>query len=170
MIYLGLGSNLGTSLEEKYANLNRCLKLIQFSRIKILKCSKIFVTPSYPNKTFPSFLNLVIQINFKSKAQALIKILKLIERKMGRIKTIKNGPRIIDIDILDFNKEIIDDPNLNIPHPRMHSRNFVLFPLKELNANWQHPKTGVNISKLVADLPVSQRNEITKFSKSAILD
>ena len=86
--------------------------------------------------------------------------IKIIEKKLGRIKSLKNYPRICDIDIIDFNGEIIHrkigNHKLNTPHKRMHNRNFVLFPLYELDKDWVHPKLDKNIVFLMSNLTSDQ--------------
>ena len=82
----------------------------------------------------------------------LIKLCKKIEKKLGRKKTLKNSPRECDIDIIDFSNSNMKSEVI-LPHPRMHIRNFVLFPLFELNKNWRHPILKQNIKKLINALP-----------------
>ena len=95
------------------------------------------------------FLNQVIIINNKLNPEETMEAILEIESKMGRIRTQKNAPRIIDIDILFFNKEIINTKNLTIPHTLMQERNFVMFPLNELSPNFIHPVFKKNIHRLL---------------------
>ena len=87
----------------------------------------------------PDFYNQVIHIKTGLSAEQLIHAVLQIEEKMGRVRTVKMGPRIIDIDILFFNNEVIDEPGLIVPHPRMQERRFVLLPLAEIVADYVHP-------------------------------
>ena len=82
---------------------------------------------------------------------------------MGRIKRIKNSPRVCDIDIIDFNGLVIENKILNLPHPSMHKRNFVLFPLRDVSPNWHHPVTNKNIDFLTKKLSRSSHIEITRI-------
>ena len=82
----------------------------------------------------------------------------------------KNEPRTCDIDIIDFNGEIIRNDELVVPHPRLHQRNFVIYPLKEIEPNWIHPIFNKNIDSLFQELDKSFHNEITRLSKSDILN
>ena len=94
------------------------------------------------------FLNMALEINTELTAIELIVRIQEIEHKMGRIREFRNGPRIIDIDILLYNDEVISHPNLKVPHPEMHKRNFVLKPLNEISPQTIHPVLKENIEKL----------------------
>ena len=87
---------------------------------------------------------------------------------MGRFRSQKNFPRIIDIDIIDFKGFVIKSKNLEIPHPRAHERNFVLYPLKEINKSWIHPSLKKNIDFFIKKLTTTSRIEITRVKKSDI--
>ena len=88
---------------------------------------------------------------------------------MGRVKSKKNSPRVCDIDIIDFNGLIKKTKNLQLPHPRSHLRNFVLFPIKEIDPEWIHPILRKNVDFLISDLTRISRIEITRLSKSVII-
>ncbi len=154
--YLALGSNLG----EKKNNLNESIDLMQEEGIFIKKRSKFYITKSWPNEYFPNFINIIIQIETKLNISELFLKIKIIEKKIGRTKSKRNHPRVCDIDIIDYNGEIIHRKlgkhKLNIPHKRMHNRNFVLFPLYEINKDWVHPKLNKNIVILMSNLTSDQ--------------
>jgi len=125
--YLSLGSNI----ENREDFLKKAI--FEIKKIaKIIKKSKIYETSPVGYKKQGDFLNMVIKIVTTLKPQELFEKIQKIERELGRERKIKNGPRTIDIDILTFEDTIIDEPNLKIPHPRMHERKFVLVPLLEL--------------------------------------
>lgn len=117
----------------------------------VLRKSKLYITAAWGNTNQPDFLNQVIIVQTKLSAQQTIEIVLGIEKKMGRVRTKKNAPRIIDIDILFFNKEIIAEKTLAIPHPEIENRRFVLTPLNELSPNFKHPATNKNIHQLLND-------------------
>ena len=96
----------------------------------------------------------------------LLKKIKLIEKKLGRIKTKKNNPRIIDIDIIDFKGEIKNTNKLILPHPKCHLRNFVLFPILQIDPNWSHPIIKKNAQFLINKLSQKSRIEITRLQKN----
>ena len=154
--YLALGSNLG----DKKNNLNKSIDLIQEEGIFIKKRSKFYITKSWPNENFPNFINSIILVKTKLNIAELFLKIKKIEKKLGRTKSKRNHPRICDIDIIDYNGEIIHrklgNHKLNIPHERMHNRNFVLFPLYELDKDWVHPKLNKNIVILMSNLTSDQ--------------
>ena len=99
----------------------------------------------------PKFINIVLKATCKRKPQEMISLCKIIEAKLGRRKSPKNSPRICDIDIIDFEGLVLKD-KLYLPHERMHERNFVLFPLFEIEKEWVHPIKKVNIKKLIFSL------------------
>ena len=150
--YLSIGSNLG----DRKFNIEKTKYLIIEQGINIINCSSFYETQSWPNPKFPKFLNIVIKINTNFKLHKLFIILKKIEKKMGRKKTTRNYPRVCDIDIVDYNNfNLVKNTKINpliVPHPRMHTRNFVLIPLFEINNNWIHPKNKRKISKLISNL------------------
>ncbi len=156
LVYLALGSNLG----DKKNNLNKSIDLIQKEGILIKKKSNFYSTKSWPNENFPSFVNSIILIETRLNLNQLFLKIKKIEKKIGRTKSERNHPRACDIDIIDFNGDIIHrkfgNHKLSIPHKRMHNRNFVLFPLYELNKDWVHPKLSKNIVFLISNLPSKQ--------------
>ena len=150
--YLSLGSNLGN----KQQNLNKAKYLLNIFDIKIIKCSNLYETESWPNKKYPKYLNIVIKIRTFNSLIELFRKIKLIEKILGRKKAIKNSPRTCDIDILDFNQKMfdltVDNSQLTVPHPKLHNRNFVLIPLFDIDKNWIHPKLKHNITKLLSKM------------------
>ncbi len=124
--------------------------------IRIVKCSKIYETESWPNKKLPKYLNIVIKIYTIKTPFELFIILKEIENKLGRKISKRNSPRICDIDILDYDQKLINEKLSNfkliIPHPRLHLRNFVLIPLFDIIKDWKHPKLNVDISTLLSKI------------------
>jgi len=146
-IYLGIGSNLGNRI----TNIEKAKSLLEEKNIKLISISKYYETPSWPNPKNPKFINIVLKIKCQIKPYELLSICKSIEVKLGRKKAAKNSPRVCDIDIIDFNGLILND-KLNLPHKMMHKRNFVLFPLFEIEKNWVHPIKKTNIKKLIFSL------------------
>ena len=156
LVYLALGSNLGN----KKTNLNKCIDLIKKEGVFIKKRSKFYSTKSWPNENFPNFINAIILVETKFSLIKLFLKIKKIEKKLGRTRSKRNHPRVCDIDIIDYNGEIIHRKlgkhKLNIPHKRMHNRNFVLFPLYEIDKDWVHPKLCKNIVFLLLNLTSEQ--------------
>ena len=118
---------------------------------KVRRKSKLYVTAAWGNTNQPDFLNQVVIVETKLNALQTIDIILGIEKQMGRVRTTKNAPRIIDIDILFFNKEIITEKHLVVPHPQIENRHFVLIPLNELSPNFKHPVSHKTIHQLLRD-------------------
>ena len=147
LAYLGIGSNLG----DKKSNIEKArLKLLE-ENIDIVKSSSFYQTSSWPDPKNPKFLNIVLKVKTHFSPIKLLKICKKIELSLGRKDSPKNSPRECDIDILDYESKTIKK-GIKLPHPRMHRRNFVLFPLFELDKNWSHPVTKQDIKNLIFDL------------------
>jgi 2-amino-4-hydroxy-6-hydroxymethyldihydropteridine diphosphokinase len=147
--YLVLGSNMGNSRQQ----LLQAIKLIKKNIGKVTRQSKLYVTSAWGNTNQPDFLNQVIVVETKFPAAELIKTILLTEATMGRIRTKKNAPRIIDIDILFFNKEMIREKDLIVPHPEIQNRRFVLVPLNELSPGLKHPVLKKTIHQLLETCP-----------------
>ena len=147
--YLLLGSNLGNSKQQ----LSKAVSLIEKEIGQSTRQSGLYVTAAWGNTNQPDFLNQVIIVETALTVGATMQTILSIEKKMGRVRTKKNAPRIIDIDILFFNKEIIDQSGLIVPHPQLQNRRFVLIPLNELSANFIHPVSGKTIHQLLRVCP-----------------
>lgn len=143
--YLCLGSNLG----DREKNLIRALSLLS-TEVNLDKASSVYETEPVGYKEQPLFLNLACQVTTNLNPWELLHLAKTIENKMGRIPSKQiNAPRPIDIDILFYNKQIINSKNLTVPHPRLAKRAFVLIPLSEIAAELIHPQLGKSIAALV---------------------
>ena len=156
LVYLAFGSNLG----DRKNNLNKALSLLKKDNIIIKKISKLYRSKSWPNENFPEFINFVVLIETRFNLKKLFTKIKNVESQVGRIKSKRNFPRVCDIDIIDFNGQIIKkkigNNKINVPHESMHSRNFVLLPLFEINKDWFHPKLCKNIVFLLSNLSSEQ--------------
>ena len=128
VIYLGLGSNLGNRGQQ----LNRAIELIKQSGIKVSKVSSYIETDPVGGPVQGKFLNAAAMAETNLSPIELLKTLQSIEATMGRVRTVVNAPRPIDIDILLYDNLALQSQDLTIPHPRMHRRAFVLNPLKEI--------------------------------------
>ena len=127
--YLGIGSNLGN----RRKNINTAIeKLNSIKGIEVKRVSSIIETKPEGGEPQNKFLNGVIEIETGLSPFGLLRHLKKIEKELGRVKTARNAPRVIDLDILTFGDKNINTPRLKIPHPRMQERGFVMRPLKEL--------------------------------------
>jgi 2-amino-4-hydroxy-6-hydroxymethyldihydropteridine diphosphokinase len=148
-VYLLLGSNRQQPIKQ----LQLAKKIIAKKIGSVSRTSSVYKTAAWGNTKQPDFLNQVLITTTKLSAQETIQHILSIEKEMGRIRTKKNAPRIIDIDILFFNKEVINSKKLQVPHPRLQLRNFVLIPLNQLSPNFKHPVLNKTIHQLLRICP-----------------
>ena len=149
-IYLGLGSNL----DDRQRNLERALQALAPS-VHLIAASPLYETAPWGYEHQPSFLNQVAQAETSLLPLDLLKYLKDIEARLGRQPTIRYGPRLIDLDLLLYDDLLLEAPGLQIPHPRMHERAFVLAPLADLAPDLVHPVLGRTVRDLLAGLDQS---------------
>ncbi|MEO5890866.1 MAG: 2-amino-4-hydroxy-6-hydroxymethyldihydropteridine diphosphokinase [Ferruginibacter sp.] len=147
--YLLLGSNMGNSHDQ----VKSAIQHIEKNTGKLIRKSGLYTTAAWGNTDQPDFLNQVIIIDTLLNPIETLQSILLIEKIMGRVRTTKNAPRIIDIDILFFNKEIITQADLVVPHPEIQNRRFVLVPLNEISPRFKHPVLKKNIHQLLLDCP-----------------
>lgn len=154
-VVLSLGSNQGNRLE----TIQSCIDLIHSEVATVVKISKIYETPAWGFESAP-FYNAAILIHTTKSAQKILNQVLKVEKKLGRIRSKDSGyqARIIDVDIIAFDEEIILTENLQIPHPLMQNRKFVLQPMLDLGLNWEHPTLKKSIAQLV--LQTDDKSEI----------
>jgi 2-amino-4-hydroxy-6-hydroxymethyldihydropteridine diphosphokinase len=130
--YLGLGANLGDRLE----NLQRALDLLaEQPGVRVVRSSRVYETAPVGGPEQPEFLNVVLEIRTDLSPHEVLAACQGVEERIGRVRTVRWGPRPIDVDLLTYDDETLDELDLVIPHPRMHERGFVLVPLGELTAD-----------------------------------
>lgn len=151
LAYLGLGSNLGNRrayLEAALAEIARVAP--------VTKVSSFYRTEPIGFLDQPDFWNAVVEIEWSGRPETLLEAAQAVERRVGRTPTFENGPREIDVDVLDVGGRVrTKDPIL--PHPRMNARRFALAPLAEINPGWRDPRTGRSIQELLRALPRAPR-------------
>jgi len=148
--YIALGANLGKRIE----NLRAAIDALT-PEISLLAKSHVYETPPWGYEEQPAFLNMVIKAETSLEPEALLNYLKQIEAEQGREKSVRWGPRLIDLDILFYDDLVVDTPPLVIPHPRLHERGFVLVPLADVAPNLQHPVLEKTVFQLLAQLDTS---------------
>lgn len=147
--YLLLGSNMGNCR----ALLSTAIEHMEKEIGKLILQSGLYATAAWGNTAQPDFLNQVIVLSTALDAEETLQTILAIEKKMGRVRTVKNAPRVIDIDILFFNNEIIARKDLNVPHPEIQNRRFVLTPLHEIAPLLAHPLLNKTIDQLLRQCP-----------------
>lgn len=140
-----IGGNLG----DREANLSKAVQLIR-KIADVKKISALYQTAPWGSVEQPDYLNQALLISTSLDALTLLHTLLDIEREIGRIRQEKWGSRVIDIDLIFFNSDIISSPELKVPHPRLHLRNFVLIPLKEIVPGYIHPVFNQTVEQLAA--------------------
>ena len=160
-VYLSVGSNLGNKIK----NIEMTKFELQQHNIRILKCSSNYISDSWPNSSLPKYINIILKVTTSLAPLEFLKTCNLIELKLGRVRRKKNEPRTCDIDIVDYNKKVLNFKNnkLTLPHSRINKRNFVLLPLFEVNKSWKHPKSKINIVELINSLPIKDLSSIKQM-------
>ena len=156
-VYLLLGSNMGDSEQMLAVATNMIEKNIG----KLTKSSSIYRTAAWGKEDQPDFLNQIIIVSSLLSSSTLLKEIFIIEKEMGRVRTTKNAARVIDIDMLFFNDEIIQTENLTVPHKQIQNRKFVLVPLAEIAPDFIHPvlkKSSLELLSICSDKLNVQKN------------
>jgi 2-amino-4-hydroxy-6-hydroxymethyldihydropteridine diphosphokinase len=147
--YLSLGSNLG----DREAFLNQAIERLQAAGVRTVRRSSIHETEPQDFRDQPWFLNIAVEVETDLAPLALLATIQKIEAEMGRQRTVPKGPRTIDIDILFYGRTMVRSAKLEIPHPRMAERRFVLAPLADLAPDLRHPVTRKSIREMLDAAP-----------------
>jgi len=147
-IFLSLGSNIG----DRTGNLRTAIGALAEAKVNMTRFSAFYETEPVDLREQPWFLNCAVEAETELSPFDLLRALRAIESRMGSKKHVRKGPRLIDLDILLYGDETIDTPELQVPHPRMLLRKFVLAPLAEIAPALKHPSWKGTVSQLLADL------------------
>ncbi len=152
-VFIGFGSNVGNRLDfcDRAVTLLSLLPHSQLRGVSLLYETEPVFDHAQPGENW--FLNGVIQLETDLTPRSLLTVLREIERALGRDEDDRSGPRTIDLDILFYGQRVIDEPDLIVPHPRLHQRRFVLMPMSELDPLWEHPTLHRTIIQLLAEVP-----------------
>lgn len=157
MILIALGANLPSSYGSPAETLEEAIKALHKRGILIKAQSHIWLTAPVPVSDQPDYHNAVVAVKTDLDAEDLLKELQSVEQAFGRVRTVRNAPRTIDLDLIAYDDQILQNGlELIVPHPRMQERAFVLLPLQEVAPDWVHPVLKETLSSLIKKLPVDQ--------------
>ena len=158
MILLGLGANLPSEHGTPAQTLEVAKKHLIQNKVEILASSRTWLSAPVPfNEDHPWYANAVVAVKTELYPAPLLALLQDIEADFGRIRTIKDAPRILDLDLLAYNDEVMASEYLTVPHPRLHERAFVLKPLMEITQEWVHPYLNKTLMGMIRDLDPKQK-------------
>ncbi|MBL4748580.1 MAG: 2-amino-4-hydroxy-6-hydroxymethyldihydropteridine diphosphokinase [Magnetovibrio sp.] len=158
MIFIGIGANLPSDRFGKpQATCDAArVALDRITGVRVVACSEWFESAPVPLSDQPWYINGVVKVETDLTPRNLLQAMHAIEADFGRVRTERNAPRILDLDLLAYNETLIVGSGPEIPHPRLVERAFVLRPLAQIAPNWVHPVTGESVSKMIAKLPKDQ--------------
>ena len=161
MLLISLGANLDNGGDSPVVSLRRAVHILSTNpNIELIATSRIYKSKAWPNASDPVFYNGVIQIESGLEALEMLYLLQYTEQCFGRVRTVKNAPRILDLDLIGYGDEIIEERDLSVPHPRMHERGFVLYPLRDVAPDFVHPVLGLSVDDMIESLVETQDIEV----------
>jgi 2-amino-4-hydroxy-6-hydroxymethyldihydropteridine diphosphokinase len=158
-IYIALGANQSYGRSSPLENLNSALKALADADVAVLRTSRPWRTPAWPDPSDPPFINGAAELQTGLTSGELLALLHEIEHRIGRVRGVRNAPRTLDLDLIDHGGQVQSGEGGGpvLPHPRAHERAFVLLPLREIAPYWVHPVSGVSIQALLAATPHADR-------------
>jgi 2-amino-4-hydroxy-6-hydroxymethyldihydropteridine diphosphokinase len=157
VILIGIGSNLpAPPAETPLETVVAALRALSRRGIRVIAHSGWYLSEPVPASDQPWFVNGVAIVESKLAPPALLDGLLATEAGFGRVRSVQNAPRTLDLDLLDHDSRLYDTATLTLPHPRLHQRRFVLAPLCEIAPDWRHPRLGLTAAELLARLPPGQ--------------
>ncbi len=161
MILVALGANLPSRFGTPSQTLYAALKAMMQAGIKPVQISRVWKTAPWPyNETDPWFHNAVCEVDTDMEPMELLEALLKIEEDFGRVRTVRNAPRLLDLDVIAYDDEIIrEGEKLIVPHPRMQDRAFVLMPMSDVVDEWVHPESKQTLEQLIEALPKTKEHE-----------
>lgn len=159
MIYIALGANLPSHAGNPAQTLRAALHQLAENGAVPSAISSFYATPAWPDPSDPDFVNAVARIETELSPAQLMELLHRVEAAFGRERNVRNAPRTLDLDILDYDGRVEQGPPI-LPHPRIAGRAFVLIPLREVAPDWRDPVSGESVDTLIAALPAEDRKAI----------
>jgi 2-amino-4-hydroxy-6-hydroxymethyldihydropteridine diphosphokinase len=167
MILIALGANLPSIAGPPAVTLKHALGKLGGKGMQIRGVSSLYETPAWPDRTQPAFVNAVAAVYTTIQPVELLAILHGVETELGRMRSVPNAPRSLDLDLLDYDGRVMND-GIILPHPRLHDRSFALVPLAEIAPNWRHPISGKSVGQLLDVLP--DRDTPKRLGSLAVAD
>ncbi len=162
--YIGLGANLGDPRRQVEEAIKR---LGEVEEVEVVRVSTLYLTPPLGPPGQPWYVNAAAEVKTRLTPEELMRVLIEIEKDMGRVRGERWGPRLIDLDLLLYNGEIITSPDLVVPHPEMHRRAFVLAPLAEIAPEAWHPVFEKTVAELLQHLDAADREAVQPLPASS---
>ena len=159
MILVGLGANLDGAFGSPEECIKKAFSLLEESGVKVISVSSIWRTAPVPISEQPWYRNAVCVVETPLNPYELLSLLASIEDSAGRERRNRNEARVLDLDLLAYGDDVIRDQGLQIPHPRMHERAFVLYPLQEVAPEWIHPVFNKSVTEMIKTMPEGQKIE-----------
>lgn len=148
--YIAFGANLSNPKE----TFQSALFELGHRDVRVKRLSSLWQSPAWPSGSDqPDYTNACAEVEFSGTARALLSHLHAVEAHFGRIRTVVNAPRSLDLDLIDFQGQVLEASDITLPHPRLSDRGFVLLPLSELNPKWKHPASHQDVWRLIGQLP-----------------
>lgn len=162
-IFVAIGANLPSPrFGAPPASFAAALDLLRSRGVEVLAVSRWYRSPPLPPSPQPHYINGVIEVRFDRSPEDLLSLLQQVERMFGRVRGERNAARSLDLDLLAYGGDVIAGGagGLEVPHPRLSQRSFVLLPWAELSPAWRHPVTGLTVAEMIARLPPGQEIEL----------
>jgi 2-amino-4-hydroxy-6-hydroxymethyldihydropteridine diphosphokinase len=157
-IYIALGANQAYRGGAPLQTLNSALRALAAAGVGVLAASRPWRSPAWPDPSDPPFVNACVAVGTRLDPRALMAVLHEVEAEHGRRRAVRNAPRTLDLDLIDFEGRTQGPPGgPDLPHPRLEARAFVLLPLKDIAPHWRHPSTGAALQSLIGALPLAER-------------
>lgn len=152
-ILVALGANLPSALGPPVTTLTAALTLLERAGLRVTARSRWYESPPWPPSDQPWYANGVVAVETALEPRALLARLHAIEAEFGRVRSVANAARPLDLDLIAYRDLVIEASDITVPHPRLEGRAFVLLPLADVAPGWRHPATGRSVAELIAGLP-----------------